>query len=315
MNGAEASPREVNSFLGRVQWYDLLNRSMLSTLRDVFGFVAQDDAERMQRVPTSVVDELALNIALFPCWVIDLTRGWMETLPVSDASEAFGLGFCTAQATTQLVREIASLPYDSDVFIRCQPEDGAPAERPRCGETFRLPFGLSRFKPVLSQKARWKSHSGGLEASAVAQGLRILSRSPGQHRRRGVFLVDARAVMGALRKGRTSAPTLWHPIRRCAALCLTCDWSLRFHYIPSESNAADWPSRGAIYSRERARQKRRLAQRSNGHVRKFSKLELALRHRAKAVETLRRNWPSVFSKMSGTESSEGAVSRQSSVSS
>ena len=74
----------------------------------------------------------------------------METLPVSDASDSFGVGCCTAPATVKLVREVAALPYDSDMVIRCQPENGAPAERPRAREVFRFPFGLFSFRPIWS---------------------------------------------------------------------------------------------------------------------------------------------------------------------
>jgi hypothetical protein len=210
-----ASPLETNSLLGKVQWYDLLNRFLLSSLQDVYSFVREENGDEIRAVPIKVLDELALNISLFSFWAIDLTRGWLETLPVSDASGSYGFGFCMAAAPGTLVREVASLPYDSVTNGRCTEELGAPLERPRAGATFRLPVRPSQFKPVLSQRARWSAHSGGLEASAVAQGLRLMSRDTRMHGKRGVFHVDAQAVMHALRKGRSSAPTLLHPIRLC----------------------------------------------------------------------------------------------------
>ena len=111
--------------------------------------------------------------------------------------------------------------------------------------------------------------------------MRLLSRHPGLHSRQGAFLVDARAVMGALRKGRSSAPTLRHPLRVVSALCLACDWTWRYHYVPSESNAADWPSRGTVYRREQGRMKRRLELERNGRVRKFTKFDQYLVHQAR----------------------------------
>jgi hypothetical protein len=118
----------------------------------------------------------------------------------------------------------------------------------------------------------------------------VLSRSPHLHSRRGAFLVDAQAVIGALRKGRSSAPTLMHPIRRVAALCLACDWTWRFHYVPSESNAADWPSRGLAYKQQKARQRRRVQQGHSwrlGRVRQYSKLERALTRHSNQVKFVR----------------------------
>ena len=267
---------------------------MLSCFHEVYAYVDCEDATRVSHVSNNVLDELALNLVLAPHWVIDLTRQWMDIVAASDASEAYGFGMCVASAAPSLVRNVASLSYGDACYVRCASEAGAPPERTRVGSEFRLPFGLSHFNPVLSQKARHQTHSGGLEASAVAQGLRLLSRRSNLHSFRGVFLVNAQAVMHALRKGRSSAPTLRHPLRKCAALSLACDWLWRFQYAPSESNAADWPSRGVVYRRERARQRRRDEQRSNGRVIKYSKYERHLRRLEKAYVALRRQWPSLL---------------------
>ena len=300
----QAAPVEVNSMLGKIQWYDLLNRFLLSALHGAYDFVRHDEDATIVSVPEGVLGDLALNTALFPYWTVDLTRGWMNTLLVTDASDSYGFGVCVAEVPPpKLVREVASLPYSEEVHIRCTPEPGAPTERPRSSADVRLPFGLMHFRPVLSQRARFKAHAGGLEASAVAQGLRVLSRSVGLYGRRGAFLVDAKAVMGALRKGRSSAPTLRHPICRCAALCIACDWTFRFHYVPSESTAADWPSRGLFYHRERARQRRRMEQRHNGKVRKYSKLERHLRAMERSARKLRINWPKLFDRATSSSSS------------
>jgi hypothetical protein len=301
-----ASPSEVNSLSGKLQWYDLLNRCLLSALNDVYPFVRREDPDTVIDLPPSVLDEIALNISLFPYWSVDLTRGWLDKLPVSDASESFGFGLCVAEMKASLVRELGSLPYDADVYVRCEPEAGAPPERPRIGTAFRLPFALSHFKPMLSTRAKWKAHSGGLEAAAVAQSMRLLSRNPALHSHRGVFLVDARAVMGALRKGRTSAATLQHPLRMVSALCLACDWTWRYHYVPSESNAADWPSRGLCYRRERARQRRRSEQQCNGRVRKYSKLERWLTRQENTASRLKKLYPQLFSAPSATSPSSSA---------
>ena len=132
-------------------------------------------------VPAPVLDEIALNIALFPYWSVDLTRRWIDIIPASDASQAFGFGLCIATAAPSLVREVASLPYDVKPHDTCSPENGAPPEKLRDWVEIRLPFGLSHFKPVMTQKARWTAHSGGLEASAAAQSLRLLSRRAQLH--------------------------------------------------------------------------------------------------------------------------------------
>jgi hypothetical protein len=105
-----ASAREVNSYLGKLQWYDLLNRPLLSCFKEVYAFVDSDDPDELVDVPPSILDELALNVALSACWIIDLTRGWMDVIPASDASASFGFGVCIAHAEPSIVRKVASYP-------------------------------------------------------------------------------------------------------------------------------------------------------------------------------------------------------------
>ena len=83
-----------------------------------------------------------------------------------------------------------------------------------------------------------------MEAHALALGMRWLSRNKESHSQRVVLLIDALAVRGAARKGRTSAPTLTTALKRCAAISLACDWLTHVPYIPSESMPADKASRG-----------------------------------------------------------------------
>ena len=126
-------------------------------------------------------------------------------------------------------------------------------EKPRSGVPLRLNMTLSAFRAVLSKRAQHVEHSGGMEAHGLTLGMRWLARKRVSHSSRVVFLVDATAVRGAGQKGRTSAPTLTTALRRCAALSLACDWQTHLAYVPSESNAADWPSRGLRRKQEAKR--------------------------------------------------------------
>ena len=92
-----------------------------------------------------------------------------------------------------------------------------------------------------------------MEAHAVALGLNWLSHDVHNHGKRVTFLVDAKAVVGALKKGRTSAHTLKRAVRRCAATALASDILFHVAYVPSECNAADWPSRGLRYRQTSSR--------------------------------------------------------------
>ena len=115
-----ASPLAVHSFLGKLHWNDLLNRCLLSCFADVYEFTQREQTSKVIQLPSSVIGEFALNLAIFPYWNVDLTRGWMDILPVTDASESFGLGLCVADIAPSYAREIASLPYDDNFHVGAQ---------------------------------------------------------------------------------------------------------------------------------------------------------------------------------------------------
>jgi hypothetical protein len=125
-----------------------------------------------------------------------------------------------------------------------------------------------------------------MEANAVALGLQLLDRQSNEHDKRIFVLVDAKTVRAAGQKGRTSADTLRHAMRRCSALSLACGWLVRYVYVPSESNLADWPSRGLDRRRELARFRNRVDRGSKFVKCRPSRLELALRERTRACQRL-----------------------------
>ena len=99
--------------------------------------------------------------------------------------------------------------------------------------------------------------------------LRWLSRDPRRHGHPIAMIIDAKTVLFALEKGRNSAPSLRHAIRRCSALIFARNWAPRYAFAPSKSNPADWPSRGLIYRQSRARY-RNVDSVATGSFRKLS---------------------------------------------
>jgi hypothetical protein len=142
----------------------------------------------------------------------------------------------------------------------------------RQGSCHYLPLQKTDFKTIFSIKANRVEHAGTLEAHGVLLALKRLLRNPRHHSHRGLMLVDAQAVMYALRKGRSSAPTLRRNLRKIAAMELIGDVRLKFGYIPTDSNPADRPSRGLSRPFYRARRKpskveTRLPQKLKRHLR------------------------------------------------
>ena len=245
LGGPQATPREVSAFGGVLQWHDLANRPLFSCLHKLYNFTKLAEQDELRKVPREVVGELALNSCLFALWSVDLTTSWLPRVPATDASGAFGFGYCLARCDPSLARRAAAHAAGGEHHFRLERSEGDADEKPRGGRCLRLPLRDEDFKVVLRVRAKVAAHSGALEASAVVLALRRLAREARWHRHRGAFLVDAQAVLGALQKGRSSAGTLRFPVQQAGALTLACGWRWRDGYLPSESNPADAPSRGA----------------------------------------------------------------------
>jgi hypothetical protein len=189
------------------------------------------------------VRELLLVLALAPLWEADLTRPWLDEVEATDASTSFGFGICTARCTADFARRLGRLSEKRGDYIRLNADTESIVEKDRIGTPHRLHLGKSAFKTVLSLQCRFPAAPGALEAGALVLLLRWLCRSERKHAHRVVVLVDAKAVLGAAAKGRTSAPSFKMQLRKLAALTLAGDFLVRYIYIPSEDNPADEPSR------------------------------------------------------------------------
>ena len=99
---------------------------------------------------------------------------------------------------------------------------------------------------MIAQRARYQAHAGDLEAAGMALLVKWLLRSLQRLWRRIVVLVDAKAMLYAAQRGRTSARSIQKVLRRLAALQIPGNLRLHFLYVPSEDNPADAPSRGLV---------------------------------------------------------------------
>lgn len=255
----------------------------------MYAFNRADEPSVPRELPSEVLSELMLNLALSPFWFVDLCRPWHDKLVTTDASPSYGFGVAVAGLCKKAVRTIGRRSHDPAFLVRLNRHPNDPIEKPRRGNVLRLALDQAAFKPVLSLKAKHVEHSGGMEMHGLALGMQWLARQSSSHEKRVVFLVDATVVRDAAKKGRTSAPTLKAALRRCGAIALACDWDVHLAYIPSESNPSDWPSRGLQYHRATNRYTN-LAPRFDGQLkkRKRSRLELALEAEEKRQAWLHR---------------------------
>ena len=230
-------------------------------------------------IPSAVLSEIVLNITLFPLWASDLTRPWWSFLAATDASPAFGYGMCTAPCHPSISRSIGAASADPFAVVRLSRVQGDADEIQRSGFEHRLQMTMDDFKPIFSVQAADIAHAGEMEMEAVKLCMLRLTRCPRNHSHRGVILVDAQAVGFALRKGRSSAGSFRFGVAAIAALSLTADVKIAYPYLPSESNPADFPSRGKLRVRSIKKRIGKPCKSSfEKHVRAFRKAARSWRH-------------------------------------
>ncbi|OLQ01807.1 hypothetical protein AK812_SmicGene15416 [Symbiodinium microadriaticum] len=240
----QASPRAMTSALGVLQWFCLLQRGMLSIFDEVYAFTARGDPDSVQPLPCCVQGELFTALALAPLLAAGLDRQFLDELLACDAAPEFGFGVSSLSCGRKTVERVGRLAERRGDYVRLVAELGDGPEVPRLGSPHRLPFRKSHFRTLISCAARKQAHSGLLECHGVLLALKWVARSAKRHHRRPVVLVDAKAAIGSISKGRSSARALRRVLRSTAAVCLASDLLPRLVYIPSESNPADAPSRG-----------------------------------------------------------------------
>ena len=79
----------------------------------------------------------------------------------------------------------------------------------------------NKFRTVVISRRSFSAHSGQLEPIAGVLGFEWFLRKGDHQSKRLLFLLVAEAVLGALAKGRSSAPSLLRAVRKAAALLTT----------------------------------------------------------------------------------------------
>lgn len=239
-----ASPRALHSLLGVWQWFFLLQRSFFSIFDAVYSFVQGEQPDRVVPVPPAVLNELLVTVALAPLLTASLDRQPVPKLVAADAAPEFGFGVSVCQYTGPEATEVCRLAERRGDFVRLTVDPLDHTEVSRLGKPHRLRHTQRDFKTVICARAKWQAHSGVLEAHAYLLALKWASRCVSHHHCKVPFLIDAKVVIGAASKGRSSARALRTVLRAAAAVTLAADILPRLIYIPSESNPADKPSRG-----------------------------------------------------------------------
>ena len=100
-----------------------------------------------------------------------------------------------------------------------------------------------QWKVLLSYKWKQQGHITMLEAVAVLDLLKKLTRTAELSDKKAILMVDNQGVVGILAKGRSSARLLQGPLRRISALQIASHVRLLVVWVKSEWNPGDGPSR------------------------------------------------------------------------
>ena len=85
-----------------------------------------------------------------------------------------------------------------------------------------------------------------LEGRAVVHGVKHLLRNVGNFNKKHLILSDSLTAVCALDKGRGRAFKMRRVTQQVGALCLVANVGMHYHWLPSEWNPADAPSRGSL---------------------------------------------------------------------
>ncbi len=241
-----ATPAAFSSLLGTCQWFALLKMQFFSIFRAVYVFARLEPLDVLALIPSKARDELCLFAALAPLLVADLAKDFIPLITASDAAPEYGFGLAVAGSDQATLRELSCLAEKRGDYVRFNrdADPDAEPERPRLGRAQRLAIRRCDFKHVLSLKARKLEHSGVLELQGALVLFKWLARSQKWHGRRALVLLDAKAVLFAIQKGRSSSRKLGRLLQRLGAYVIATDIDPRLLYVPAEDMPADEPSRG-----------------------------------------------------------------------
>jgi len=235
----------LSGLLGIPHWAGQLRRPVYSCLHEVYshGGKSSTTTALCALAPPARGELVVLANYMLLCQV-DLQTQWSSQLLATDASPSFGFGVSKVDVGAAVARQAGLCAKIADTYVTLDDSDPPPSAKPRLGEHMIVNVPMKAFSTVVKAKAAYAGHAGALEAGAVNLALRWLARTRCWHARRTPLLCDAQAVLSAIRKGRSSAPSLIREIRRTGALLLAMQCLLFISYVPSEWNPADRPSRG-----------------------------------------------------------------------
>lgn len=191
-------------------------------------------------IPAKVLNELGLITTLLFATAVDLRAGWAPFVWATDGAETFGYGGARASCHPDTTKYLASFVHiEGHQFVSTDIFDNSDVTNPFAVE---MPMRYRAFRQKISQRSTKSFHASKLEAGALGIAVHTITRQVESHRQRVLLLVDAKVLLFAARKGRSSAPNFIHGLKGIAAVSLAADLRMHFGYIASSHNPGDPPA-------------------------------------------------------------------------
>ena len=234
-----ATTREVLAIVGKLIWFALAKRPLLSILQDTFALNDQL-LDHFAKMTPSMERELHTLASLLPLSFVDMGAEWTNMIIATDASETAGaVVYGTIDPT--IARNLFA------TFLRASSNGNtAPTIHSEEGRAYiaLLEHVTTTVQWITAFTHRWtrREHISGLEASILALSSQWAA-SRGLSHRNTVWLTESACVLGAFKKGRSSIPHMLTRCRKVAATTLAHGLIPRYCFVPSHLNPADEPSR------------------------------------------------------------------------
>lgn len=183
----------LRHLLGKWAWNLLLRRPIFSVLFSCYKLIHLTDS--VVSPPHDASQELLTLVRIAPLVRADLTQDFLDVVLCTDASTKGG-GVVYAHT---LPSEVLPLVESDDVSFHVNW------------------IKQQEWRVAIRHGWRQAAHVNILEGEAIVLGLRWLLRTLRHRDHRILVFVDNQAVLGALRKGRSSSPTLNRICRKVAA--------------------------------------------------------------------------------------------------
>ncbi len=245
---------ELRSVTGVWIWGALLKRELLSVPQRLFGFIDRLQGQTVRWWP-SARREVLWTADTVIAMHADLGAALPTTLFATDAMGASdldhgGYGIVTCACPRGIVEQTFQEALEPGFSVTKLDGSFSGLKNPSLPITRTVPFTRvsddvvnADWKPLAWGRWNKTDHITLGESRALVELLQVLANSSRCHRHRVISLQDNRPTVGAMNKGRSTAPALNFVCRQRCALTVASEIQVLLPWVEGPKMPADWLSR------------------------------------------------------------------------